>query len=88
MLRPSKIINYCFLALLSLALVLGIGVIPVHSTSNQHDLANSSSSLEQQAQQSYEAGQFDKATQLLKQAAANSAAKGDELPKVRKAIIS
>ena len=83
MLRPSKIINYCFLALLSLALVLGIGVIPVHSTSNQHDLANSSSSLEQQAQQSYEAGQFDKATQLLKQAAADSVAKGDELGQAR-----
>jgi CHAT domain-containing protein len=83
MLRPSKIINYCFLALLSLALVLGIGVIPVHSTSNQHDLANSSSSLEQQAQQFYEAGQFDKATQLLKQAAADSAAKGDELGQAR-----
>jgi CHAT domain-containing protein len=83
MLRPSKIINYCFLALLSLALVLGIGVISVHSTSNPDDLANSSLSLEQQAQQSYEAGQFDKATQLLKQAAADSAAKGDELGQAR-----
>ncbi|GAB4181601.1 MAG: hypothetical protein Fur006_16790 [Coleofasciculaceae cyanobacterium] len=62
---------------------MGIGVIPVHSTSNQHDLANSSSSLEQQAQQSYEAEQFDKATQLLKQAAADSAAKGDELGQAR-----
>lgn len=82
-LRPSKIINYCFLALLSLALVLGIRVIPVYSTSNSHNLANSSSNLEQQAQQLYEAGQFDKATQLLKQAAADSVAKGDELGQAR-----
>jgi CHAT domain-containing protein len=83
MLRPSKIINYCFLALLSFALVLGIGVIPVHSTSIPPDLASNPSALEQQAQQLYEDGQFDRAAQLLKQAAADYAASGDKLGQAR-----
>ncbi len=91
MLRRDKITNYFFLALLSFVLVLGIGVIPGYSELTQHSfqpstfqLAANPSALEQQAQQLYEAGQFAQATQLLKQAIADSTTLKDELGQARR----
>lgn len=91
MLRRDKITNYFFLALLSFVLVLAIGVIPGYSKLTQHSfqpstfqLAANPSALEQQAQQLYEAGQFAQATQLLKQAIADSTNLKDELGQARR----
>ncbi|HEY9674923.1 MAG TPA: CHAT domain-containing protein, partial [Waterburya sp.] len=68
---------------MSCVLISLIRVIPVHSTPTLPSLASNLSSVEQQAKQFYESGQFDEAVQLLKQVATSYAAFGDELGQAR-----
>ncbi len=74
---------FLLLGLLSFVLISLLRVIPVHSTPNLPNWASNLSSVEQQAEQFYESGQFDEAVQLLKQVATRYAALGDELGQAR-----
>ncbi|HBB30289.1 MAG TPA: hypothetical protein DDZ80_23220 [Cyanobacteria bacterium UBA8803] len=90
MLRPNRFFYYCLLVLFAFILVLGIGVVPGYSTFNQSGAiaiqpngVDSLVTLEQQARQLYETGQFVGAAQLLKQAAAEAADRGELLVQAR-----